>query len=314
MSQITLFSGGANPALANSVANYLKIDLGKALVTQFSDGETRVEILENIRGKDVFILQSISKPSNDHLMEILLLVDAAHRASACRITAVIPYFGYARQDCRLRSARVPISAKIIADLLETVGVDHVLTVDLHSAQIQGFFSIPVDNLYASKVLIEDMLQKNHQNPLIVSPDVGGVVRARAFAKHLNEVELAIIDKRRPQPNESMVMNIIGDVQNRHCLIVDDLVDTANTICLAATALKEKGAKTVSAYCTHPVFSGKAIENIMNSTLDEMVVTDTISLTKQAISCSKIRQLTIASLLAESIHRSHSDISISSMFD
>ncbi len=311
---MTLFTGNANPVLAQKVAEHLKISLGEALVTQFSDGETRVEILENIRGQDVFILQSTSAPTNNHLMELLLIADAVRRASADRIVAVVPYYGYARQDRRNRSARVPITAKIVADLFNTVGIDKLLTVDLHSEQIQGFFSIPVDNVYGSKVLLEDIIKQGYPNPMVVSPDVGGVVRARAFAKRLNHAELAIIDKRRPHPNESHVMNVIGDVKNRHCVIVDDMIDTAGTVCLAAEALKKAGATKIVAYCTHPVLSQQSVENLMASPLDELVVTDTIPLNEKAKLCPKIRQLGIAGMLSEAIYRVSKEESISSMFN
>lgn len=302
MTHIKLFSGNSNPILAQKIAESLNIPLGKASVSQYSDGETRVELLENVRGKDVFVVQSTQIPANTHLMELLLLCDAIRRASANRITAVIPYFGYSRQDKRIHSAPVPISAKLVADLLATVHVEHVVTVDLHAEQIQGFFAMPVDNKYASKVLIEDILERNIENPLLVSPDVGGVVRARAFAKHLQEADLAILDKRRNSANESQVMNIIGEVKNRNCIIVDDIIDTAGTICHAATALKEKGAKRILAFCSHPVLSGKSLELIESSPLDELVVTDTIPLNEKAKQCKKIRQLTVAGILATTIQK------------
>jgi ribose-phosphate pyrophosphokinase len=293
-----LISGNSNPKLALEIAEYLKIPLGKALISQFSDNESRIEILEDVRGQDLFVIQSTANPTNNSIMELLLITDALKRASAKRITAVIPYFGYARQDKRSYSARVPISARVVADLLATVGINRVVTVDLHSEQIQGFFSIPVDNLYASTILLEDVISKKYKHPIIVSPDVGGVVRARAFAKQLHHAELAIIDKRRPHPNESKVMHIIGEVKDRVCIIVDDLVDTGGTLCHAADALKKHQAKKVVAYCTHPVLSGNAIELIKNSALDELVVTNSIPLSESAKQIKKIRQLSIAPLLAE----------------
>lgn len=309
-----IFTGNANPQLAQSVAKRLHVQLGNAKLGRFSDGEIMVEIMEHVRGKDVFIIQSTSAPTNDNLMELLLLTDALRRASALRITAVVPYFGYARQDRRVRSSRVPISAKVVADMMAAVGIDRLLTVDLHADQIQGFFNMPVDNVYGSSVFINDLLQKNHPKPVVVSPDVGGVVRARAIAKRLNDANLAIIDKRRPQPNEARVMNIIGDVNGHTCILVDDIVDTAGTLCQAAEALKENGAMKVVAYCTHPVLSGKAISNVMNSSIDELVVTDTIALTDAAANCPKIRQLSIDEMLSESIRRVSNEESISSMFD
>jgi ribose-phosphate pyrophosphokinase len=308
-----VFTGNANPALAQAVAKRLHINLGKADVGRFSDGEVAVEINENVRGKDVFIVQPTCAPTNDNLMELVVMVDALRRASASRITAVVPYFGYSRQDRRVRSSRVPISAKVVADMLVNVGVDRVLTVDLHAEQIQGFFACPVDNVYASPVLNEDVLRRGYENLIVVSPDIGGVVRARAIAKQLNDAELAIIDKRRPQANEAQVMNLIGDVRGRTALLVDDMVDTAGTLCKAADALKERGASKVIAYCTHPVLSGAAIENIEASELDELVVTDTIPLSAAASSCGRIRQLTIADLLAESIRRVSNEESISALF-
>lgn len=313
MSDMMIFSGNANLQLSQGVADYLNVTLGKATIGRFSDGEIMVEILENVRGKDVFIIQSTSAPTNTHLMELLLITDALRRASALRITAVVPYFGYARQDRRVRSSRVPISAKVVADMMATVGIDRLLTVDLHADQIQGFFNLPVDNVYGSSVLINEMLKKNYENPVVVSPDVGGVVRARAIAKRLNDTHLAIIDKRRPQPNEARVMNIIGDVSNRTCILVDDIVDTAGTLCMAAAALKEEGATKVVAYCTHPVLSGNAIQNIENSVIDELVVTDTIRLQDSAKACKKITQLSIDSMLSEAIRRVSNEESISSMF-
>ena len=304
-----VFSGNSHPKLAETVTNYLHIPLGKALVGRFSDGEIMVEIMDSVRGKDVFLIQPTSKSANENFMELLVMVDAVRRASAARVTTVIPYFGYARQDRRLRAARVAITAKLIANILSATGVNRVVTVDLHSDQIQGFFNIPVDNIYASPILLGDIWRRKYDNPMVVSPDVGGVVRARAIAKRLDEADLAIIDKRRPQANESQVMNIIGDVSGRSCFIIDDMVDTAGTLCKAAHALKEAGAKHVLAYCTHPVLSGKAVERIDVSSLDELVVTDTIPLSDQATRCEKIRQLSIAELLAESIRRIHAEESI-----
>jgi len=313
-SKMMVFAGNANPDLARKVADRLYLTLGDANVSKFSDGEITVELNENVRGKDVFVLQSTCAPTNDNLMELLLIIDALRRASAGRITAVVPYFGYARQDRRVRSARVPISSKVVADMMASVGVDRVLTVDLHAEQIQGFFTCAVDNVYASSVLNNDIVQRNYENLIVVSPDIGGVVRARAIAKQLDEAELAIIDKRRPKANEAQVMNLIGDVDGRTCLLVDDMVDTAGTLCSAATALKERGAIKVIAYCTHAVLSGKALENIRGSSLDELVVTDTIPLSAEAKSISNIRQLTISDLLAESIRRVSNEESISALFD
>ena len=310
---LMIFTGNANPKLAGAVARHLGIPLGRATVGRFSDGEIMVEILENVRGKDVFVLQSTCNPSNDNLMELLVMVDALKRASAGRITAAIPYFGYARQDRRPRSSRVPITAKMVANMLSSVGSDRVMTMDLHSDQIQGFFDIPVDNIYGTPVLLEDMWKHKYENTVIVSPDVGGVVRARAIAKRVDDADLVIIDKRRPKPNESQVMNVIGDVKDRTCLIVDDLVDTANTLCEAARALKRQGAKKVVSYCVHPVLSGKAIERISNSALDELVVTDTIPLSAAAQGCKRIRQLTVAPLLAETMRRISEGDSVSSLF-
>lgn len=310
---LMVFSGNANPALADAIAKYIGVPLGYASISKFSDGEVSVELNENVRGKDVFIIQPTCAPTNDSIMELLLMADALHRASANRITAVIPYYGYARQDRRVRSARVAISAKVVADMISAVGVNRVLTVDLHAEQIQGFFSIPVDNVYGSPVLTDDIERQKHKNLLVVSPDVGGVVRARAVAKQLN-VDLAIIDKRRPTANEAQIMHIIGDVKDRCCLIVDDMVDTAGTLCKAAGALKEHGAKKVIAYATHPVLSGPAIENIEGSELDSLVVTDTIPLSEEAKQCKSIRQLSMARLLAESIRRVSNEESISAMFD
>ncbi len=314
MPNLVLFTGNANPELARKVAAHLHTPLGEALVGRFSDGEIQVEINDNVRGKDVFILQSTCNPTNDNLMEMIVMADALRRASAGRITAVIPYFGYARQDRRVRSARVPITAKIVADMLTTVGVDRVLTVDLHADQIQGFFDIPVDNIYASPVLLADIQKQDYDNLMVVSPDVGGVVRARAVAKQLDEADLAIIDKRRPKANESQVMHIIGEVKGRDCVIVDDMVDTAGTLCKAAAALKEHGARRVLAYCTHAVLSGPAIANIQNSVLDELVVTDTIPLTEEALATGRIRQVSLSAMLAETVRRINNEESISAMFE
>ncbi len=313
ITNLRLFSGNATPVLANAIADHLGIPLGKALVDRFSDGEIRLEILENVRGKDVFVVQSTCAPCNDNLMELLIMADALRRASAKKITAVIPYLGYARQDRRVRSARVPISAKIVADMLTSVGFTRVVTVDLHADQIQGFFNMPVDNVYASKVLLADIQERYKDNLTIVSPDVGGVIRARAFAKRLNDAELTIIDKRRPKPNEAQVMNIIGEVKDRTCIIIDDIVDTAGTLCLAAKALKENGAIKVAGYITHPVLSGKAIKNISNSELDEVVVTDTIPLSEEAKACNRIRQVSLSFTLSEAIHRISEQESLSCMF-
>jgi ribose-phosphate pyrophosphokinase len=307
-----VFTGNANPKLAEAVVQHLNIKLGNATVGRFSDGEVTVELLENVRGKDVFVLQSTCAPTNDSLMEVMVMVDALKRASAGRITAAMPYFGYARQDRRPRSARVAITAKVVADMLTGAGVDRLLTMDLHSDQIQGFFDIPVDNIYATPILLADVWRQNYPNLMVVSPDVGGVVRARALAKQL-DADLAIIDKRRPRANVSKVMNIIGEVSGRTCLIMDDLVDTANTLCEAAKALKEKGATRVLAYCTHPVLSGSAIERIENSAIDELVVTDTIPLSEAARKCGRIRQLSTAELMAETIRRINNEESVSSLF-
>jgi len=309
---LMVFTGNAHPKLAESVVRHLSIHLGRATVGRFSDGEVTVEILENVRGKDVFVLQPTCAPTNDSLMEIMLMVDALRRASAGRITAAIPYFGYARQDRRVRSARVPITARVVADMLTAAGVNRVLTMDLHSDQIQGFFDIPVDNIYSTPILMGDIWKQNYDNLMVVSPDVGGVVRARAVAKRL-ECDLAIIDKRRPKPNVAKVMHIIGDVKDRTCLIMDDMVDTANTLCEAAYALKEHGAKKVLAYCTHPVLSGSAVERVNNSALDELVVTDTIPLRDDARASERIRQLSIANLMAETIRRISDEDSVSSLF-
>lgn len=308
-----LFTGGSNTTLASRVAEELSVELGGADVGRFSDGEAMVEIHENVRGKDVFLLQSTCPPTNDNLMELLIMADALHRASSQRITAVIPYYGYARQDRRPRSARVAISAKVVADIISTTGIDRILTVDLHADQIQGFFTIPVDNVYGSPVLVDDILAKDYPLPVVVAPDVGGVVRARAIAKQIGDLDLAIIDKRRPRANETEVMSVIGDVSGKTCIIVDDIVDTAGTLCTAAAALKEEGAQKVVAYITHALFSGRAIDRISNSELDEIVVTDTIPLNEKALQCSKIEQLSLANLLAESIRRVSNEESISAMF-
>ena len=312
LDRLMVFTGNSIPRLAADVAGHLHVTLGRAKVGRFSDGEVMVEILENVRGRDVFVLQSICQPTNDNLMELLVMVDGLKRASAGRITAAIPYMGYARQDRRPSSARVPITAKVVANMLTTVGVDRVLTMDLHSEQIQGFFDIPVDNIYSGPVLLSDVWKKNYKELVVVSPDVGGVVRARALAQRL-EADLAIIDKRRPRPNVATVMNIIGDIEGRNCVIIDDMVDTANTLCEAAAALKKRGASKVMAYCTHPVLSGKAIERISNSELDELVVTDTIPLREDAKACKRIRVLSIAGLFAETVRRISADDSVSSLF-
>ena len=312
MSKMMVFTGNANPDLARRVVRELHIPLGDATVGRFSDGEVNVELNENVRGKDVFILQPTCAPTNDNLMELVVMADALRRSSASRITAVVPYFGYARQDRRPRSARVAISAKVVADMLDTVGVDRLLTVDLHADQIQGFFDIPVDNIYGSPVLIDDIRDQRFDNLMIVSPDIGGVVRARAVAKSLG-VDLAIIDKRRPKANQSEVMHIIGDIEGRNCVLVDDMVDTAGTLCHAAKALKDHGAAQVFAYCTHPILSGKAIENISNSVLDQLVVTNTIPLSPEAAACDRIRQLDMAPIVAEAMRRISNEESISAMF-
>ncbi len=313
-SKMMVFTGNANPALGRKVADRLYLAMGNAAVSKFSDGEITVELNENVRGKDVFVLQSTCHPTNDNIIELLLIIDALRRASAGRITAVVPYFGYARQDRRVRSARVPISAKVVADTMVGVGVDRVLTVDLHAEQIQGFFTVPVDNVYASSILNADIVRCSYENLIVVSPDIGGVVRARAIAKQLDDADLAIIDKRRPRANEAEVMNLIGDVDGRTAILVDDMVDTAGTLCTAANALKERGALKVVSYCTHAVLSGKALENLERSQLDELVVTDTIPLSDEALAVGKIRQLTIADLLAESIRRVSNEESISALFD
>ncbi|OGI41904.1 MAG: ribose-phosphate pyrophosphokinase [Candidatus Muproteobacteria bacterium RBG_16_64_11] len=309
---MVVFTGNANPALAERAAQHLGIPLGKVQVGRFSDGETLVEIMDNVRGRDVFIMQSTCAPTNDNLMELLVMMDAARRSSARRVTAVIPYYGYARQDRRPRTARVAITAKLVADMITVAGAHRVLTMDLHADQIQGFFNIPTDNVYGAPVLLGDIWRHKYPDLLVVSPDVGGVVRARALAKQL-EADLAIIDKRRPKPNEAKVMHIIGEVEGRTCVLMDDLVDTANTLCEAAAALKEHGAKRVVAYCTHPVLSGKAVERIEKSPLDELVVTDTIPLRADAKACKRIRQLSVAELLAETMRRVANEDSVSSLF-
>ncbi|MBD2858748.1 ribose-phosphate diphosphokinase [Spongiibacter sp. KMU-158] len=313
MHNMMVFSGNANRELATKVAHQLCLPLGDATVSKFSDGEIFVEINENVRGADVFLLQPTCAPTNDNLMELVVMADAMRRASAGRITAVVPYFGYARQDRRVRSQRVPISAKVVADMLSGVGINRVLTVDLHAEQIQGFFDMPVDNVYGSPILLDDINRQSYENQMVVSPDIGGVVRARAVAKQLNDADLAIIDKRRPKAGVAQVMHIIGEVEGKTCILVDDMVDTAGTLCKAATALKENGAKRVVAYCTHPVLSGPAVDNINGSDLDELVVTDTIPLSDAAKQCSRIRQLTLANLLAESIRRVSNEESISALF-
>ena len=310
--RLMVFAGNANRKLAEDVVGHLNIQIGRAKVGRFSDGEVMVEILENVRGRDVFVLQSICSPTNDNLMELLVMVDSLKRASAGRVTAAIPYMGYARQDRRPSSARVPISAKVVANMMSSVGVDRVLTMDLHSEQIQGFFDIPVDNIYSGPIMLGDVWKRGFKDLVVISPDVGGVLRARALAKRL-EADLAIIDKRRPRPNVATVMNIIGEVEKRSCVIVDDLVDTANTLCEAAGALKERGAERVLAYCTHAVLSGKAVDRINGSALDELVVTDTIPLGAEAKSCRKIRVLTVSGLLAETMRRISNEDSVSSLF-
>ena len=311
--KLMIFGGNANPRLTQNIASYLQQPIGKAQLTRFSDGETAVEIQENVRGGDVFIVQPVCKPTNDNLMDLLVMVDAMRRASAERITAVVPYYGYARQDRRVRSARVPITAKLVANMMSIAGVDRVLTVDVHAEQIQGFFDIPVDNVYASPLLLLDIWRSKYVNQVVVSPDVGGVVRARAVAKQLDDCDLAIIDKRRPQSNQAQVMHIIGDVADRTCIIIDDMVDTAGTLCKAAEALKDHGARKVVALATHPVLSGKAIDNISGSVLDELVVTDTIPLSPEGQACDRIRQLSVANLLGETIRRIHEDESVSTVY-
>ncbi|EKE70615.1 ribose-phosphate pyrophosphokinase [Gallaecimonas xiamenensis] len=314
MPDIKLFAGNATPELAKKIAERLYIPLGDADVARFSDGEISVQINDHVRGLDVFIIQSTCAPTNDNLMELVVMVDALRRASAGRITAVIPYFGYARQDRRVRSARVPITAKVVADFLSNVGVDRVLTVDLHAEQIQGFFDVPVDNVFGTPVLLEHMKAQNFEKPVVVSPDIGGVVRARAVAKLLNDTDLAIIDKRRPRANEAQVMNIIGDVQGRDCIIVDDMIDTGGTLCKAAEALKNHGARSVFAYATHPVFSGSAPQNITSSVIDQVIVTDTVPLSAEMKACGKVTQLTLSGMLAEAIRRVSNEESISAMFE
>ena len=311
--RMMVFAGNAHPRLAQEIAQHLELPLGQAVVGRFSDGEVMVELMENVRGRDVFIVQPTCYPTNDNLMELLVITDALRRSSAGRITAVVPYFGYSRQDRRPRSARVPISAKVVANMITSVGVDRLLTVDLHADQIQGFFDIPVDNIYATALMLHDIRAQNFGELMVVSPDVGGVVRARALAKRLDDAELAIIDKRRPAPNQAKVMHVIGAVQNQHCIIVDDMVDTAGTLCLAAQALKEQGAASVRAYCTHAVLSGPAVRNLRASVLDELVVTDTIPLQPEATACPTIRQVGVAELLAETMRRIHVEESVSSLF-
>ncbi len=313
MAHLMIFAGSSNAELATRVVDELRMELGRASVSRFSDGEVNVEIHENVRGQDVFLLQSTCAPTNDNVMELMIMADAIRRASAQRVTAVIPYFGYARQDRRPRSARVPISAKVVADMMDSAGIDRILTVDLHADQIQGFFKMPVDNVYGSPVLVDHAIAQNYENAIVVSPDVGGVVRARAIAKQLNDLDLAIIDKRRPQANESRVMHIIGDVKGKTCLLVDDMVDTAGTLCQAATALKEEGALGVVSYVTHPVLSGAAVERIAESEIDNIYVTDTIPLTAEARACNKIVQLSLDRVLAEAIRRVSNEESISAMF-
>ncbi|WP_287831391.1 ribose-phosphate pyrophosphokinase, partial [Idiomarina sp.] len=304
----------ATPELAQKIADRLYIKLGDASVGRFSDSEISVAINENVRGADVFLLQSTCAPTNDNLMELIVMVDALRRASAGRITAVMPYFGYARQDRRVRSARVPITAKVVADFLSSVGVDRVLTVDLHAEQIQGFFDVPVDNVFGTPVLLEHMRNQKFDNPVVVSPDIGGVVRARAFAKLMDDTDLAIIDKRRPSANVSQVMHIIGDIKDRDCIIVDDMIDTGGTLCKAAEALKQHGAKRVFAYATHPVFSGNAVSNIKESAIDELVVTDSIPLSEEMKATGKVHQLTLSGMLSEALRRVSNEESISAMFD
>jgi ribose-phosphate pyrophosphokinase len=311
--EIMIFSGNASKELAENIVEHLNLPLGKALVGRFSDGETMVEIQENVRGRDIFIIQSTCAPTNENLMELIIMADALRRASAARITAVVPYFGYARQDRRVRSARVPITAKIVADMMASVGISRLVTVDLHADQIQGFFYMPVDNLYSTPIILENIFKKGYKNIMVVSPDVGGVIRARAIAKRIPGADLAIIDKRRPQPNETEIMHIIGDVKDRDCIIVDDIVDTAGTLCKAVDALKEHGASKVAAFVTHPVFSGKAIQNINASSLDEIVVTDTIPLREDAKNCKRINSITLSHMIAEAIRRISGAGSLSRMF-
>lgn len=314
MSELMIFAGNATPELAKKVAVELEKPLGKIEIDRFSDGETRVEIKENVRGRNIFIIQSTCSPANDTLMELIIMADAFRRASAASITAVVPYFGYARQDRRVRSTRVPITAKVVADMMQSVGINRLITVDLHADQIQGFFYIPVDNIYASgAILMNDSLLEKYPDLTVVSPDVGGVVRARAIAKQLHDSDLAIVDKRRQRANQSEVMNIIGEVEGRNCILVDDIIDTAGTLCQAARALHDKGAKTVTAYCTHPVLSGRALENIQESPLKEIIVGDTIPLSPEALNCSQIRQVSLNRLIAETISRIEHNHSVSSMF-
>jgi ribose-phosphate pyrophosphokinase len=310
---LALFAGNATPTLALDVAKHLNTPLGRAYVGRFSDGEIMVELMENVRGRDVFILQSTCPPANDNVMELLIMVDACRRASAARITAVVPYMGYSRQDRRMRGSRMAIAAKLVANMLSSAGITRLLTIDLHAEQIQGFFDIPVDNVYASPVLLGDAWKQSYRNIVVVSPDIGGVARARALAKRLDDADLAIIDKRRPRPNESKVMNIIGEIEGRNCLLIDDMVDTAGTLCQAAQALKDEGALKVVAYITHPVLSGNAVERISKSALDELVVTDTIPLSPAAKECGRIRQLSVAGLLAETIRRIRDEESVSSLY-
>jgi len=312
-SSISVFAGNANPDLAHEITRHLHVPMGRSQIGRFSDGEVNAELMENVRGRDVFIVQSTCPPANDNLMELLMMTDACRRASAKRVTAVVPYFGYARQDRRPRATRVAIGAKLVANMMVTAGIDRLLTVDLHADQIQGFFDIPVDNVYASPVLLGDAWKQKNDNMIVVSPDVGGVVRARALAKRLDDAELAIIDKRRPRPNESKVMNIIGEVEGKNCLLLDDMVDTAGTLCQAAQALKDEGAVRVVAYITHAVLSGKAIERISKSVLDELVVTDTIPLSDAGKACTRIRQLSVGGLLAETIRRISDEESVSSLY-
>lgn len=313
MTDFMIFTGNANPALADSIVKKLGMKLGDATVSQFSDGEIAIEINENVRGRDVFVVQSTCAPTHKNLMELIILVDALRRASAGRVTAIVPYFGYARQDRRVRSARVPITAKIVADMMVNVGIDRVLTIDLHAEQIQGFFDVPVDNIYGAPILLEDINRQKYENLVVVSPDIGGVVRARAVAKQLN-IDLAIIDKRRPKANVAEVMNLIGEVKDRTCILVDDMVDTAGTLCNAASALKKEDAIKVVAYATHAVLSGKALDNINNSELDELVVTDSIPLSEAGKKCERIRQLSLTNTLAEAIRRLNNEESLSAMFD
>ncbi|MCG7531275.1 ribose-phosphate pyrophosphokinase [Psychrobium sp. MM17-31] len=313
MPDIKLFAGNAIPELAQKIADRLYLKLGRATVGRFSDGEISVQINENVRGADVFILQSTCSPTNDNLMELLVMVDALRRASAGRITAVVPYFGYARQDRRVRSSRVPITAKVVADFLSSVGVDRVLTVDLHAEQIQGFFDVPVDNVFGTPVLLNDIQSRDFDDPVVVSPDIGGVVRARALAKLLDDTDLAIIDKRRPQANVAQVMHIIGDVEGRDCIIVDDMIDTGGTLCKAAEALKEHGARRIYAYATHAVFSGSAVTNVANSVIDEFIVTDSIPLTPEMKATGKVKVLSLDGMMAEALRRVSNEESISAMF-